>query len=378
MDLFSIPIIDTHAHAFYPEKENSDFRVFFNQSLWLPEMEIVKNTLINSSMINELKKKFELSPELNQEEIVNTRNHFYKKDAKGYIDKLFETLIIDTLIIDTGMPSKDNLGYEVDLDYFGKLMNAKIKPVIRLDEFINRVLLLHPKSYLEAKELFEHELDIKIKGGQFIGIKSLIAYESGLDIRRYDDFVIKNAYEKYGRNINFEDKKILYDSFTLIGLQKCKENDIVMQFHTGFGSPPALDVIKANPILLENILGDNDIRDIKVMLLHSGIPYSSEAAFLTSTLPRCYCDLSGIAINFCTAYKKVLRNVLEYGSFKRITFGTDGLMAPETYYMGYILGIKMLGEVLEEFVKDKYISSSEAEKIGQMIINTNAKEIFKI
>jgi len=114
------------------------------------------------------------------------------------------------------------------------------------------------------------------------------------------------------------------------------------------------------------------------MLLHSGVPYSSEAAFLTSTLPRCYCDLSGITVNFCTAYKKVLRDVLEYGSFKRITFGTDGLMAPETYYMSYILGIRMLGEVLDEFVKGKYISINEAEEIGQMIINTNAKEIFKL
>ncbi len=74
MNLFDIPIIDTHAHAFYPEKENSDFRVFFNQSLWFPEMEIVKHTLINSAMINELKKKLELSPELNQEEVVNIRN----------------------------------------------------------------------------------------------------------------------------------------------------------------------------------------------------------------------------------------------------------------------------------------------------------------
>jgi hypothetical protein len=272
----------------------------------------------------------------------------------------------------------DNLGYEVDLKYFAELMNAKVETVLRLDNLINRILLLHPKSYLEAKELFVHELDLKIKDEQLVGIKSYIAYESGLNIKKYDDFTIKNAYDRYGSNANFEDKKILHDSFTLIGLKKCKEKDMVMQFHTGFGSPPALDVVKANPILLENILGEDDIRDTKIMLLHSGVPYSSEAAFLTSTLPRCYCDLSGITVNFCTAYKKVLRDVLEYGSFKRITFGTDGLMAPETYYMSYILGIRMLGEVLDEFVKGKYISINEAEKIGQMIINTNAKEIFKL
>jgi hypothetical protein len=378
MNLFDIPIIDTHAHAFYPEKENSDFRVFFNQSLWFPEMEIVKHTLINSTMINELKKKLDLSPDLDQEEVVKIRNKLYKKDAKSYVKKLFESLNIDTLIIDTGIPSKDNLGYEVDLKYFAELMNAKIKTVLRLDNLINRILLLHPKSYLEAKELFDNELDLKINDNQLVGIKSYIAYESGLDIKRYDDFTIKNAYDRYGSNINFEDKKILHDSFTLIGLKKCKENDIVMQFHTGFGSPPALDVVKANPILLENILGEEDTRDTKVMLLHSGIPYSSEAAFLTSTLPRCYCDLSGIIVNFCTAFKKAISDVLEYGSFKRITFGTDGLMAPETYYMSYILGIRMIGEVLDEFVKGKYISRNEAEEIGQMIINTNAKEIFKL
>ncbi len=79
---------------------------------------------------------------------------------------MFESLRIDTLIIDTGIPSMDNLGYEVDLKYFAELMNAKVKPILRLDNLINRILLLHPKSYLEAKELFVHELDLKIKNEQ--------------------------------------------------------------------------------------------------------------------------------------------------------------------------------------------------------------------
>ena len=55
MDLTNIPIIDTHGHAFDPEREISDFRTYFNQSLWLPPMDIVKNTLINCTLIERLK-----------------------------------------------------------------------------------------------------------------------------------------------------------------------------------------------------------------------------------------------------------------------------------------------------------------------------------
>jgi len=378
LNLRDIPIIDTHGHAFNPEKESGDFRAFFNQSLWYPDINIVKHTLINYKMIRELKEKFALPLQLDQDEVVSIRNKQYKENPKEYVSRLMGDLKIDTIVIDTGFPNKKTVGYDPDMNDFAKLMGAKVKSVHRIDQDINQIIKLHPRTYSEARELFEYELDLVIKKNDIVGLKSYIAYETGLDIERYNDFEIKNAYDRYHTNINIRDKKIIYDSFNFIGLRKCKENDIVMQFHTGFGSPPALNVCKANPILLENILAEDEIRDVKVMFLHSGIPYSKEAAFLCSTFTNCYCDLSGIVVNFYSAYKKVLYDVLEYGSLKRITFGTDGLMVPETYYMGCLLGIDLLGEVLEEIVKSKYVSSSEAMDIGTMVINKNAKELFKI
>ena len=57
MDLSSIPVIDSHAHPFDPVKEEDDFRVYFNMSLWRPPTEVVKDTLVNRKLMRELGKE---------------------------------------------------------------------------------------------------------------------------------------------------------------------------------------------------------------------------------------------------------------------------------------------------------------------------------
>jgi uncharacterized protein len=378
MDLKNIPIIDTHGHAFDPEREISDFRTYFNQSLWLPPMDIVKNTLINCTLIEKLKEALGLDGDTDQEDVVLERNKRYKASPSEYIKKLMEhaKLNIEKIYIDIGFPCEAFNGYSVDLVKFSALMNMKIGSIYRLDISVCRILEELPLTFEEAISILKYDLDKAIKIDKVSGIKSFIAYETGLDIRKYTAKEASLAYNRFRSNENKWDEKILQDYFVVEALKKCCEHGLPMQFHTGLGSPPIVKLSQANPILMEDILADKEIRETKVMFLHSGLPFTAQAGYMTSVYPNCYCDLSGILVNFGIAFKKAFTDLLVYGASSRITFGSDGIMVPETYWLSYAMGLKLLGDVFDEMVSGGWMHKKEALSFAEMIINKNAKRIF--
>jgi len=378
MDLTKIPIIDTHGHAFEPERENSDFRTYFNQSLWLPPMDIVKNTLINCTLIERLKEALGLDPNTEQEEVVGERNRQYRKSPAAYIKKLMDhdNIITEKIYIDLGFPSEAFNGYSVDLKNFSKLIGCRLGSIYRLDISVWRIFGELPLDFEEALSMLDNDLNEAIKTDKVYGIKSFIAYETGLDIKRHTKKEASLAYDRFRGNKNKWDEKILQDYFVIEAIKKCHEYGLVMQFHTGLGSPPLVKVAQANPVLMEDILADSEIKETKVVFLHSGLPFTTQAGYLTSVYPNCYCDLSGILVNFGIAFKKAFMDLLEYGTASRITFGSDGIMVPETYWISYTLGLKLMGEVFDELVSSGWMNKKDAVLFSEMIINKNAKRIF--
>jgi hypothetical protein len=82
MDLSQIPIVDAHNHPFDPVKEDDDFRVYFNMSLWRPPAEAINDTILNHKMMRELGKTIGAPQGADQEQIADFRNKVYKKTLK--------------------------------------------------------------------------------------------------------------------------------------------------------------------------------------------------------------------------------------------------------------------------------------------------------
>ncbi|MDD5660066.1 MAG: hypothetical protein PHR39_08685, partial [Actinomycetota bacterium] len=153
MDLSYLPIIDAHNHPFDPVKEDDDFRVYFNMSLWRPPAEVIKDTIVNHKMMRELGKAIGASPGASQDQIAELRNEIYKKDPKAYIQKLFKSTGIDAMIVDTGFPHEEFTGYSVDLKVFSDLVGCKVFPVFRMDTSVFKVFRDLPATFEEAIDI---------------------------------------------------------------------------------------------------------------------------------------------------------------------------------------------------------------------------------
>lgn len=378
MDLSYLPIIDAHNHPFDPVKEDDDFRVYFNMSLWRPPAEVIKDTIVNHKMMRELGKAIGAFPGASQDQIAELRNKIYKKDPKAYIQKLFKSTGIDAMIVDTGFPHEEFTGYSVDLKVFSDLVGCKVFPVFRMDTSVFKVFRDLPATFEEAIDIVEKDFDKAIKIDKVIALKSIIAYETGLEIQKVALKEASEAYDRYKKNKNNNDEKIIRDYFCVMGLKKAKEADIPMQFHTGLGSAPALDLRGANPILMQYLLADDEIKDVKVVITHSGYPFTVEAGYMVSIYPNVFCDITAINPYFGIAGKKAIMDILEFAPANRIMFGSDGVIIPETYWMGYTQGVKILGEALDELVSSDWITASEALEFAEKILYKNAANIYGI
>jgi predicted TIM-barrel fold metal-dependent hydrolase len=378
MDLSSIPVVDSHAHPFDPAKEEDDFRVYFNMSLWRPPTEIVKDTLVNRKLMREIGKFIGAPFGANQDEIAEYRNKLYKADTKGYIQKLFKSNNLETMLADTGFPHEEFTGYSVDLKKFAELVPCNVYPIFRMAPTVYKIFSDLPKSFEEAVDIMDKALEHAIKVDKVVAIKSILAYETGLAIKKRTKEEASGAYERYKKSKQREDEKIIREYLLLLGLKRCREHDLPMQFHTGLGSAPILDLLEANPILMQYILADDEVKETKVVITHSGYPYCTETGYLCSVYPNVYCDVTAISPYFGIAFKKAIFGLLEFGPANRIMFGSDGVIIPETYWLGIRQGVKQLGEALDELVSGDWITSHEALEFAELILHKNAKKLYKI
>ena len=378
MDLSGIPVVDSHCHPFDPAKEDDDFRVYFNMSLWRPPTEVVVDTVMNRKMMRELGKFLGAPHAADQEQIAKYRNELYKSDQKGYIQRMFKSANVDIMLVDTGFPHEEFTGYSVDLKIFADLVPCKVFPIFRMAPTIFKIFKDLPDTFEEAVDIMNKNLERAVKVDKAVAIKSIVAYETGLEIKKWTEKEVNDAYKRFKKEKNRQDEKIIRDYFAVMGMKTAGKNDIPIQFHTGFGSAPNLNLFEANPMLLADILADDEIKETKVVITHSGLPFTRETGYLCSVYPNCYCDVTAITPYVVLALKDALLEILEFAPANRIMFGSDGVIIPETYWFGITQGVKALGKALDELVTGDWITAKEAIEFAELILYKTAKKIYKV
>ncbi|ACB50202.1 putative amidohydrolase 2 [Crocosphaera subtropica ATCC 51142] len=74
--------------------------------------------------------------------------------------------------------------------------------------------------------------------------------------------------------------------------------------------------------------------------------------------------------------KRVLQELLELAPTTKILYSSDAHNLPELYYLAAKWGRNLLGEVLEETVKDGDLREEESLTIAINILHGNAKRIY--
>jgi len=261
-------------------------------------------------------------------EAVAARNERAAGDWTGWLRRLFDNAGIDGMIMDeAGPPARptDPSGYAA----------AAGRPVwwmARLDPIVDQ-LLGRDASASEIVAAVEDAMQEAAAAG-CVAYKTILAYRTGLAV---DPAV---SLDRAQRELDGERErpvrrrgKALRDLVLRRALACAYDLDRPVQIHTGFGDSE-LRLAESAPVLLEELLRTPEGSAAKVVLIHGSFPWTEAAAYLASTKPNVWMELSlsNLFAPVGTAHRLI--RMLDVAPRDRLLLGSDGHGSPETHWFG--------------------------------------------
>ena len=371
LDLSSIPIVDNHCHSLLLEQPEDDaaFRVHLTES-YFPEIarDDVPHSLFYQWTIRELAVLFDCDP---------TPDAVHAARRARGLESLTREIVargnFKTWLIDTGYGGETTFG----LDALRALAPVRIEEIVRLEPLIER-LILESTSFDDLLDAYRGALD-DLRGRGIVGMKSVIAYRTGLQLEPVDRATaaaafapVHDAARRDGR-LRLESKPML-DYLIVIAVEESARQGVPIQFHTGLGDPD-LDLTKVDPAALRLIFSER-YRAAPIVLLHTGYPYVRSLAYLAAMFPNVYADM-GEAILFAAGEAtEITRELLGLAPASKILFSTDASLVPELYWVGARLGRRALGRVLDEHIADGAIDERIAIDWAERILWRNSERVY--
>lgn len=285
-----------------------------------------------------------------------------------YIKFLSDDICLRAMIVDTGFPQPP-----IELSTFTDEMSCKVLHIFRSESLTDR-LLERREPFSDFLTSWDSAIDEALTDSNCLGVKSIIAYRSGLDVHKTSKKEAAINYEVYQRN-GTTNLKPLLDYLFIRAMEKTIQFDKVFQVHTGMGD---VDIIgeKAHPIFLLELLKEPPFSKAKLILVHGGFPWVPEAASMVSLLPNVYMDLSVTCSLFPLRTSLRLLEALEQAPPKKILHGSDGFAIPEIMWLGGKLHKQSLERVFSELFEEQKISKLEGQEISKMILYKNAELLY--
>ncbi|MBS7619070.1 amidohydrolase family protein [Candidatus Bathyarchaeota archaeon] len=385
LDLSNYKVVDDHCHPFLPTKESKPFPSY----LKLSDVEISQQDVVNTFLYRQMMKELSrlLGVQGCDEEIIKEREKQYKQDPIEYIRLLFSDARIDMMLVDTGYPSIESTGYSISIEEFRKIVPCKVREIIRIERVLYSLMRAR-LSFNSAVDGFHKQIDEAVSNGA-ASLKTIIAYRTGLNIKRRSENEAEMAYAKLALAVSEKRSvrevlsaktdlvKTVFDYFAYLGIEASRSYGIPFQIHTGFGDAP-MDLSLSNPLLLHEFINDHSVKNVRIVLVHGGYPFTEESGFLVSSYPNVFLDLSEM-IPFATigAVEKLL-NLFEMAPTNKIVYGSDGFNIPEFHWLASRRVKKSLSKVLDYLIEAEELDEEEAKKIAQHILFENAKKLYRL
>ncbi|MGG0184988.1 amidohydrolase family protein [Bacillus rhizoplanae] len=379
VSLQHIHAIDVHAHPFVANQEPYTVEEFVRKlSLSVIPTRATNNYMQNKNqpfpginmwvqiLIQRLAKYFSCEPNL--VEVVNNRNK-YAGDFRRYTRNLFQDAKITGVVTDFGYPMP-----MLSKDEFADLCGSKIWEIHRIEPVMVH-LCKECDRFEEFSERYRIDLRQALQKSDVIGLKSIIAYRSGLEISEMNEQMARDQYEEFQTNDRAE-VKAFRDYCLHIAMEECTAADKVMHIHTGIGDGEVV-LPKASPSFLINMLRDKKYIETKVHLVHGGYPWVEEAAFIVSILPNVYMDISLQNPFAGHGVQRILSQVFEFAPFDKVMYGSDAFTVPEMNWLGVYLFKECFEKVLNTWVDSDYMNVETAQWIGEMILFRNFERVYK-
>jgi len=255
--------------------------------------------------------------------------HRLSSDPAEYASALLRATNTQALYVDDGFPPQ---GEGTSWDELGELAGCEARPVLRIE-----------RVAAEDGDEGVPEVVAAARENGFVGLKTIAAYRTGLELERIDPVVIAalEANERTGE-------------------------PLPVQVHCGFGDWD-LYLPRADPGHLKPVL--ERFAETPFVLLHC-YPFVREAGWLAHVYGNVWFDLS-LTIPHVSRPAEMVRQALELAPISKLLYASDAARTPELYFLAATWWRGALAEVLPEL-----LGPDDAEQAARMILRENALALY--
>ena len=251
-----------------------------------------------------------------------------------------------------------------------------------LDRYFALVESTRPRKF-DAYLRFIHESLGRLKTDGAIAVKFDAAYLRPLSFDDPSPRQARRVYERYRNTTDVpeDEYRKLQDYLFRYLLREVTALGLPVHIHTGAGAGRAFRLRWADPLLLENIVTDQQYRETTFVLLSGGYPFSQETKLLAEK-PNVFLDTSGLSLLlYPEEFARILKEWLSFYP-EKVLFGTDArvvnemINAEETYWLAAESGRLALARVLTEMVQEKRCDEAEALSLAKLLLHDNAAKLY--
>jgi hypothetical protein len=354
--LSEVALVDHHAHGIVGTPATLDeFRGLFSESPDPRQWPHVATGLTYRRAVRELAALLGCEP---TEEALFA--HRRATDPDAYAATLLRATGTEWLLIDDGFPPPgEGAGWE----RMGELAGCRSAPIMRLERVGEEGIA----RGLELDELREH-VRVAVAGARgrgIVGLKTVAAYRSGLDVGAPDPRAAAQALA--ARPARLEAKPLL-ELLLHDALEANAADPLPVQVHCGFGDSD-LHLPRADPGHLKALL--ERFRDTPFVLLHC-YPFVREAGWLAHVHAHVSLDVS-LTIPHVFRGAEMVRQALELAPVSKLLYASDAARTPELYYLAATWWRDALAEVLGEA-----LPAGEAEAAARRVLRENALGLYGV
>jgi uncharacterized protein len=273
-------------------------------------------------------------------------------------------------------------GYLTDETWTPEEMAARLPcrvlPVLRLETLAQALIVRH-ESFDAMLDEYSALVE-RARAGGFVGLKSIVAYRTGLAVQPTSRGDAAAAFGPVKERARRDGRvrlatKALNDYLLLRALEIAERGAMPVQIHTGFGDAD-LDLREANPLHLRPLLESGRYANVPFVLLHASYPYVRELGYLSAIYANVYADV-GLAIPHLAAeIPAMLRQLLGLAPSTKVVYSSDASQIPELFWLAARWGRRGLAAVLDELIALGALDSDEAIAVGRRVLGGNAAGIY--
>jgi hypothetical protein len=354
--LDGVSLVDHHAHGIVATPATLDeFRGLFSESEDPRQWPHVATGVTYLRAMRALGELLGCAPD---EEAVFA--HRRATDADEYASTLMGATATEWLLIDDGFPMP---GEGVTWDRMGELAGCRSAPVMRIERVAEEGLAAGD-SLDDLRERVRGEA-ASARANGFVGLKTVAAYRSGLDVAAPDVVAAEAALEGAPRRL--ADKallELLLDD--ALQANAATGAPLPVQVHAGFGDSD-LFLPCADPTLLGPLI--ERFPDTPFVLLHC-YPFVRQAGWLAHVYGNVYLDVS-LTIPHVWRHAEMVREALELAPVSKLLYASDAAKTPELYFLAARGWRAALAEVLGDALEP-----AEAEAAARRVLRENAIALY--